>query len=134
MIVADADVLAYFWLRMDQHRSALTRRLRKRDSEWIAPSLWKSEFRNVLTMYMRAGVITFAEALWYAEKAEQDMRDAEYEVPTRDVLHVAERTGLSSYDCEYVVLAQTLGIPLLTGDSEVASAVPDTAVLLEQLG
>ena len=77
MIVADTDVLAYFWLRMDQRRSELARRVRKLDSNWIAPMLWKSEFRNVLRTYMHAGAITYSEALWFAEKAEQEKELAE---------------------------------------------------------
>jgi predicted nucleic acid-binding protein len=59
------------------------------------------------------------------------MADNAYEVSTVDVLPLVDATGHSAYDCEYVALAQQLGVPLVTGDAELPDLFPDTAVLLE---
>lgn len=131
MIVVDADVISYFWLRMASDRSVAAQRARRRDADWVAPRLWRSEFRNVLRGYMRADLLTYSEAVWFAEKAEQDLRDREYEVDTPAVLKLVEQTGHSAYDCEYVALAQALGIPLVTGDRALPELFSRTAVLLE---
>lgn len=132
MIIVDTDVIAYFWLQMETDRSEAARRVRRRDSEWAAPLLWRSEFRNVLRGYIQAGWLSYSEALWYAEKAEQDMRDREYEVATPEVLKLVEQTGHAAYDCEYVALAQALGVPLVTGDRTLPELFPRTAILLEE--
>lgn len=131
MIVVDTDVIAYFWLELASGRSEAARRARRKDADWVAPYLWRSEFRSVLRGYIAAGLLTYSEALWFAEKAERDMRGSEYDVQTADVLKLVEQTGQSAYDCEYVVLAQALGTPLITGDGKVARAFPGTALMLE---
>lgn len=131
MIVVDNDVISYFWLQLASGRSEAARRARRKDAEWVAPPLWRSEFRNVLRRYMQIGLMTYSEALWFAEKAERDMHRHEYEVQTSDVLKLVEQTRHAAYDCEYVALAQSLGVPLVTGDQPIVEAFPDTAVLLE---
>ena len=39
--------------------------LYKTDPEWLAPTLWKSEFPNVLALYLRKDTITLEKALHY---------------------------------------------------------------------
>jgi predicted nucleic acid-binding protein len=73
----------------------------------------------------------YDEALQFARDAEADMADQAYEVATSDVLRLVEETGHSAYDCEYVALAQRLGVVLVTGDKRLPDLFPDTAVLLE---
>lgn len=74
-----------------------------------------------------------AEALDYAEMAEDDLRESTHSVPTQPVLELVEETSHSAYDCEYVALAQELDVPLGTGDTTVADRFPDTAALLEDI-
>ena len=73
MIVVDTNILAHFWLPSDQ--TELCEQLFQWDPDWVAPVLWKSEFRNVVTLYMRKTLIDLPEALQISEKAEnQDER------------------------------------------------------------
>ncbi len=46
MIVVDTNILAYLFLPGEFSESAGN--LLLEDSEWAAPVLWKSEFRNIL--------------------------------------------------------------------------------------
>ena len=131
MIVVDNDVLSYFWIQMDVDRSACARRARERDPDWVAPRLWRSEFRNVLRGYLVGGYMRYDEALQFARAAEADMADQTYEVATPDVLRLVEATSHSAYDCEYVALARRLGVSLVTGDKRLPGLFPDTAMLLE---
>jgi hypothetical protein len=50
------------------------------DSEWIAPSLWKSEFRNILTLYLRKGILTWDVEidLFCFQRRAYVLRDEEY--------------------------------------------------------
>lgn len=131
MIVVDADVIAYFWFEQESERSHLARRARRIDPHWSAPSLWRSEFRSILWSYMNAGHLTMGQALRFADKAEKDMDGNEFDVATADVLKLVEVSGHSSYDCEYVALASSLGVSLVTGDGKLRKLFPDVAVLLE---
>jgi predicted nucleic acid-binding protein len=131
MIVVDNDVISYFWIRMDTERAPLAQDVRERDPDWVAPRVWRSEFRNVLRGYMAGDYMTLAEALDYARRAEEDLRESTRSVPTRRVLELVDETDHSAYDCEYVALAQELNVTLVTGDQTVSDLFPDTAVLLE---
>jgi len=132
MIVVDNDVISYFWIRMDTERASLAQDVRERDSDWVAPRVWHSEFRNVLRGYMSGGYMTLAEAIDYARRAEEDLRESTRSVPTPRVLQLVDETDHSAYDCEYVALAQELNVTLVTGDWAVADLFPDTAVLMER--
>ena len=129
MIVVDTDVIASFWIKMP--RTERAHGARRRDADWIVPVLWRSEFRSVLRQYLLRGLLGFADALWIAEKAEGMMAGSEYVVRSADVLKLVERSGHSSYDCEFVALAEAEGVQFVTGDRAVARLFPDTAVLLE---
>ncbi len=131
MIVVDNDVISYFWIQMDVDRSAYARQARKKDPDWIAPRLWRSEFRNVLRGYLIGGYMTYAEAIGFAADAEADLADQTYDVDSADVLRLVDETGHSAYDCEYVALARRVGVELVTGDRALARQFPETAVLLE---
>jgi predicted nucleic acid-binding protein len=51
MIVVDTNVIAYLYLTGEY--SDLSERLLEHDPDWMAPRLWRSEFRNVLALYLR---------------------------------------------------------------------------------
>lgn len=129
MIVVDTDVIAAFWIRTARTPTAV--RVRRQDPAWAAPILWRSEFRSVLRQYLAAGHVGYADALWIANKVERSMRSNEYAVDTADVLKLVDRTGHSSYDCEFVALAQALGVPLVTGDVRLMHLFPGTAVKMD---
>ena len=129
MIVVDTDVIAAFWLPTERTKYAV--QLRRRESNWIAPILWRSEFRSVLRKYLVQGQLTLAECLWVSDRAEGMLRGREYGVKTPDVMKLVQRTGHSSYDCEFVALALAKGIKLVTGDHKLCRLFPDTAIALD---
>ena len=122
MIVVDTNVIAYLWLPCRE--TPLSERLLASDDEWCAPLLWRSEFRNVLTGFMRRGVIAIESARRTAADAEAQMREREYAVPSSLVLDAAATSACSAYDCEFVVLARQLGVPLVTADRRVIKEFP----------
>lgn len=126
MIVADTNIIAYLFIA-GEHTPQVKKVLRK-DSEWIAPLLWRSELRSVLTLYLRKGLILIPDALQLMEEAETLMRDGEYEVTSTQVLNLVAGSRCSAYDCEFVALAQELGVPLVTSDSRILSEFPSTAI------
>lgn len=126
MIVADSNLIAYLLIRGDQTPGAQA--VLRSDPLWAAPLLWRSEFRNVLALYLRQKHLSLPDALQYVQEAETLLRGNEYQVESAAVLRLAEQSGCSAYDCEFVHLAQDLGVQLVTADKRVLRSFPSTAV------
>lgn len=125
MIVVDTNVLAYLYLPTEF--SANAEALLERDPRWVAPLLWRSEFRNILAGYLRRGSLRFEQVLALQEEAEALLADHEYEVDARAVLELVRDSDCSAYDCEFVALAMQLGVPLVTMDRKLLKAFPHCA-------
>lgn len=108
------------------------RALLDRDDEWIVPSLWRSEFRNVLAAALRNGKLTLSEAKAAWQVAAARMRFRERSVDSEQVLDLASESGLPAYDCEFVALALQARVPLVTADRRIVTAFPRTARLLSE--
>ncbi len=126
MIVADSNLIAYLLVQGNQTLAAQA--VLQRDPMWAAPLLWRSEFRNVLALYMLQKHLSLADALQYMQEAEGLLQGNEYQVESAPVLRLAEQSGCSAYDCEFVHLAQDLGVPLVTSDGRVLRSFPAVAV------
>ncbi len=100
----------------------------EQDAEWAAPLLWRSEFRNVLALYLRKQLISRTDALEAFHQAEQLVQGREYTVETEPVLDLVSDSACSAYDCEFVWLAEHLQVPLITSDGRVLGAFPNIAV------
>jgi predicted nucleic acid-binding protein len=126
VIVVDTNVVVYLQVPGDRTREA--EEVYGKDPQWMAPTLWQSEFRNALALYTRRGLVTLDEALDILQRAERLMQGQEFEVASASVLRMAAESGCSAYDCEYVWLAQDFGVPLVTADEGVLSKFKSTAV------
>jgi predicted nucleic acid-binding protein len=129
VIVADTNTIAY--LLIVGERTPQAKKVLRKDPDWVAPLLWRSEFRSVISLYLRRGSISLAQALQLTEEAETLMEGGEYEVTSAQVLTLAAGSRCSAYDCEFVALAQELGVPFITSDSKILSEFPSIAVSLE---
>lgn len=130
MIVADTNLIVYFFLTSDFSEQA--EKVYQKDPHWAVPLLWRSEFRNVLAKYIRQNTLTLADANQIMADAEAFLQGEEYTVNSTDILRLVTNTACSAYDCEFVALAQDLGIRLVTLDKKVLQDFPSTAVSLEQ--
>lgn len=129
MIVVDTNLVAY--LLIEGERSEATRRAYLKDSGWVAPVLWKSEFRNVLALYIRNGAFPLEKAIEFATVAEGLVEDLVDTAPTADILELASTSQLSAYDCEFVAAAQRLDLYLVAADRRIPDRFPENAVSLE---
>lgn len=128
MIVVDSNVLAYLYLPGEH--TARAEALLKREPEWAAPLLWRSEFRNILAGYMRRETITFAQAAALQREAEGLLAGSEFEVDSLSVLELVRNSDCSAYDCEFIALAVKLKTKLVTMDRKLLKAFPKQAVAL----
>jgi predicted nucleic acid-binding protein len=125
MIVVDTNVLAYFLLPYEF--SAAADALFKREPDWAAPILWRSEFRNLLTGELRRKNLSFDEIVKVQGEAEAMLAGHEHEVDSRRVLELVRDSNCSAYDCEFVALAIQLGVKVVTMDAKLIKAFPQHA-------
>lgn len=126
MIVADTTLISYFTIEGDLTEAAVA--VREKDPAWAAPLLWKSEFANVLWLYVRRGTFELDLALEHLDTAQDLVAERAYAVAIAEALRLGADSGCTTYDCQYVALARQLEVPLVTHDQEVLSAFPDIAM------
>jgi predicted nucleic acid-binding protein len=130
VIVVDTNIICYRWMP-SSHSPDVDRALAK-DPDWIAPLLWRSEFRNALAGATRQNLITLAVANDIIDKAEWHFVNREFAVSSRAVLDLVANSVCSAYDCEFVALAEEQRVPLITSDHQILRDFPDLAVSLEK--
>ena len=131
MLVADTNVLIELFLPSSVCEVVLA--CQDADGDWRLLGLWVPEFRHVLQKFLRAGRLDLPVALNHLDEAEQAFLPRTIAVDSATCLQLAHRHGCSSYGCssynaEYVVLAQLLQCPLLTFDRKLLELFPEVAV------
>jgi predicted nucleic acid-binding protein len=129
VIVVDTSILVSLVIEGDLTDTVM--RLRKRDADWVAPILWRSELCNVLATHVRLSRVDLPDAIAHFRAADKAMRGMGYQVEPERVLRMASEHGLTGYDAEFAALALDLGVPLVTTDRELLNALPETATTPE---
>ena len=126
MIVVDSNILAYLYLPSEH--TAKAEALFKNDPEWVAPILWRSEFRNILAGYIRRGRLTLEQAIALQQEAEGLLSGDEFEVDSSGVLELVSNSDCTAYDCEFICLAIKLDTKLVTADKKLIRAFPEHTI------
>ena len=126
MIVVDTSVIASIWVPNDMEELAY--KVLRKDPDWVAPLLWRSELRNVLALYLRKNILKLSTILQSIQEAEQLMESHAYEVNSIQVLQLVQNSSCSSYDCEFVALADDLGVKLVSFDRQVCREFSGIAI------
>lgn len=130
MIVADTNLVSY--LLIEGEKTETARAVWGKDSRWMLPALWRSEFLNVLATSVRARVLTIAQAHETWRIAITIFGRNEIEPSGDSVLDAAAERNLSAYDAQFVVVATDLDVPLVTSDRRLLRACADLAIAPEQ--
>ena len=96
---------------------------RLRDDRAAVPALWELDFTNVLrTACLRQRMTAQAAQRVIAQMVSLPIDVDRQPVPASEILALALRFGLSSYDAAYLELALRLQLPLATGDGPLRAA------------
>ncbi|MEX0902805.1 MAG: type II toxin-antitoxin system VapC family toxin [Pseudohongiellaceae bacterium] len=125
MIVVDTNAIAYLYLSSPYTENV--EQLLIQEPEWAAPVLWRSEFRNILALYLRKKIIDLETACGIQSQAEELISSNEFDIDSVSVLNLANDSGCTAYDCEFISLAKSLNCKLVTGDKKLKAAFPDVA-------
>jgi len=130
VIVVDTNLIVQTVLPGESHEVALE--VAARDSEWVAPPLWRSELRNVLVTAMRVRGLRLSGAISAFEAADRLVTDYDFGESTEACLALAARGRISGYDAEFVLAAERLGRPLVSADRRLAKAFPGRVLSPEE--
>lgn len=125
MIVVDTNIISYLFLPTEYSETAS--QLYSKDPDWCAPGLWRSEFRNVLALYLRQRIFSIDQAILIMDEAEALIAEHEYSSSSLPVLNLVNTSNCSAYDCEFIALAKQLSTQLLTQDKKILREFPDIA-------
>jgi predicted nucleic acid-binding protein len=128
MIVVDTNIICHRWIPTSQ--SSEVEKALAKDPDWIAPLLWRSEFRNALAGALRQKLITMDVANDIIDRAELHFANREFAVSSHAVLDLVARSACSAYDCEFVALAEQQRVPLITMDRQILRHFPSVAISL----
>lgn len=131
MIVADANVVAA--LVLPHEDSSLAERLLCADGSWVAPPLILAELRSVVATLVRNGRQSAAQGASLFALAVEALEAVTFEPNVRRVMELVAASGCSSYDCEYVAVAEEIGCRLVTLDQAVLRAFPGMAARPEAI-
>jgi predicted nucleic acid-binding protein len=124
MIVVDCNVIAY--LLIEGEKTSLARTLWTRENNWWMPELWLHEFLNILATNERTGnlrlrtcqgILDLARSMFEAKSRQADMGYT---------LSLAARYRLTAYDAQYIALAQSMDVFLISEDRRLRQAVPQS--------
>jgi predicted nucleic acid-binding protein len=85
---------------------------------WAVPELWRFEFTNVLSTYVRNAGLDPTVASQVLRSALSTFLPNEYPIDQQVALNLAVRLRISSYDANYIALAELLGTPCVTHDTQ----------------
>lgn len=128
MIVIDANIIIY--LVCETPWTDLAQQAHSADGNWIVPELWEPEVLNGLMVMKRSGLLNLDDAIRAWTNASELLAGRIRSCDPPEVLRTADRDGLSAYDAQYVTLARSLGLKLVTEDRLVKRNCADVALSL----
>ena len=103
-----------------------------RDSSYLGCGVVAQRIHKCSYAYMRKDLLTYGDALSIYRKAEALVAGAEHDVGAGDVLRLAQDSGCSAYDCEFVALAEHLDVRLISADDRLCKAFSSRAIPLSE--
>ena len=132
MIVVDASVVAF--LLIDGELTDAVRELHRINPDWVTPPILNHEMLNILAAVGSAeGNSAAMEGVWRDVRALVASRQ-QVPDPVRS-LRLGVELGISGNEAQYLCLADSLGLPLITQERNLLQAAPQRAVsVLDYLG
>jgi len=125
MIVVDASVVAF--LLIDGELTDAVRELHRIDPDWVTPPILNHEMLNILAAVGSAeGSSEAMEPIWRHVRALVASRQ-QVPDPVRS-LRLGVELGISGNEAQYLCLAESLGLPLITQEKSLLQAAPKRAV------
>jgi predicted nucleic acid-binding protein len=131
VIVVDANVIVY-WL-IEGEYTALARQLYDQEPVWIVPTLCQHELANVITSYVKHGAVDIADVPVLWRGVDSLIGEREFDVDPGHAIALAVEKDLSAYDAQYLYLAMSMDIPLITQDKRLIRSADSAFSIMQFL-
>lgn len=122
MILIDTNIVVSLWIGNDWTESV--RQLLSQDDNWHTETYCLVEFSNVLTTYARQKLLSEKRAKVLLYEAESFLSSGFHAANHHDALSLAMHLKVSAYDARFLIVAQSLNLPLITEDKRLRNAAP----------
>ena len=122
MIVADTNLIVQLTLKLAQTEQAQS--VYSRDPVWIMPELWRHEYLNVLANYLRFDNKPREVLINAWQGAAKLFENSVQPVDMEFALELAGDLNITAYDAQYLSLAKTSRVKLVTEDRKLRNAAP----------
>lgn len=129
MIVADTNLVVYLFVASEFTERA--RQVHAIDPDWVFPPIVRSETANALATLTREKWITPEMASEALENIEKRIMAGVRDVTMKAALELAIQKRISAYDAQFIVLACSLGVYLVTEDGRLKDKFPEVALSME---
>ncbi len=133
VLVLDASVTVS-WCFPDRRTDFSTQILREISNAFaVVPGLWALEVGNALAVSERKGYLTAAQLAAFLRDLEDLPKQVEHHSPDQSfgrTLDLARGHKLSTHDACYLELAERMGLPLATLDTDLKRAAKKAGVAL----
>ena len=131
MIVIDANILIYALIECDNSR--LIPHLRAKDADWRTTELCRHEtLKRVGDLSTARRILTLPQCQELLNHANRFITHALCEVNLAAALEIAALHRISGYEAQYVALAVSLSVPLISEDRKLQQVVPNIANSMQQ--
>lgn len=130
MICVDVNVVAYLLIAGD--KTELAQQAWAKDPQWRVPSIWRHELLSVLAAYVRSGGASGEEAVTIWRQAIALLGSEEEQPPMEQALLLAAEHQISACDAQYVALALTHRLPLISEDRALQRKFPEAVLSLQE--
>lgn len=129
MIVVDTNVVAYSLINGEHTRDAEA--VRRRDRDWRVPGLFLYEWINVVARHVNDEFFTRDQALRIYRKGLAMVRVEESPPDPVRIINLSLASGCSSYDCQFVAVAEKLRARFVTADKKIIRSFPNIVVSIK---
>lgn len=130
MIVVDTNVLLPLFVPGE--KTLLVEKVAEFDPHWIAPPICRSEFLYVFVHELKGGRVAptaITDTLASFTRRIQIVPPAAID----EIVRISLKSGCATYDCEFVAVAESLGVRVATFDQAVYERFPSVAFHPERL-
>ena len=122
MIVVDINLIAYLYIKGDG--TQLAQSVYRKNPNWSLPSLWRHEFLNILSTFVKEGGMPLPHAGRIWDHAIDRFLHSEQTIDYKRALVLSNQFKISSHDAQYLELADRLNITFVSEDAKLKKVMP----------